>query len=133
MRSIRLVRERSLLRSFPRSINAAAALPFLVLFFVDAVGLVSRDKLDLALVLVAGGAAALAAALVRERVLRAGADALTDARAAALRCLRRRRFDGRETLGGGAVGFGCSILPTLGTAVVYCCAKFWNAFVTDLV
>ena len=100
------MRERSLLRSLPRSINAAAALPFLVLFFVDAVGLVSRDKLDLALVLVAGGAAAVTAALVRERVLCAGADALSCARAAALRCLRLRRFDGRVVLGGGAVWFG---------------------------
>ena len=100
---------------------------------MDAVGLVRRDKFVAALVLVAGGAAALAAALVRARVLRAGADALTSARAAALRCLRLRRFDGREMLRGGAVGFGCSILPTLGTAVVYCCAESWNALVTDLV
>ena len=73
---------------------------------MDTVGLVRRDKLVAALVLVAGGAAALVAALVRDRVLRAGADALTCARAAALRCLCLRRFDGREVLGCGAVGFG---------------------------
>lgn len=95
-----------MLRSLYLSVIAAAALPFLVLLFVDAVGLVRRDILVDALVLVAGGAAALVAALVLDRVLRAGADALTCARAAALRCLRLRRLDGRAWMVGGAVGVG---------------------------
>ena len=101
-----LVSLRSLLRSLYLSVIAAAALPFLDLRFVDAVGWVRRDILVDALVLVAGGAAALAAALVRDRVLRAGADALTCTRAAALRCLRLRRLEGRGWMGGGAVGVG---------------------------
>lgn len=84
---------RAYLRPLDRIAIAAAALPRRFLFIVVTVGLMSRETLVLALVLVAGGAAALAAALVLDLVLLAGADVFAAALvAASLRCLRLRRL-----------------------------------------